>query len=167
VEAGKRNTVPAKQKVAKCMVVGDSLLPNVGAEYAGIKVECFPWINTEPLHRVIERRVLGSPENVIIHVGTNGLTKTRNLDFVIREVYALVATTKKKLPNCRLVLSGVSRRSDVAWRRIWALNDRYDWVPNALGIIFVDSNSWIDDWDFARDELPLSGRGTRRLGATI
>jgi hypothetical protein len=33
VEAGKRKTVPAKQKVAKCMVVGDSLLHNVGAEH--------------------------------------------------------------------------------------------------------------------------------------
>ena len=30
---GKRDTVHAKEKVAKCMVVGDSMLRNVGAEH--------------------------------------------------------------------------------------------------------------------------------------
>ena len=42
------------------------------------------------------------------------LRTTRNLDFLMGEVYALAATVKKKLPNCRLVLSGVLRRSDTS-----------------------------------------------------
>ena len=79
------------------------------------------------------------------------------------EVYALVSMAKKKLPNCRFVLSGVFRRRDVLWRRIGALNDRFDWVANALGLTFVDPNSWIEDGDFARDGLHLNGRGKRRL----
>jgi hypothetical protein len=54
--------VPTKQKVTKSMVVSDSVLRNVGAERADMKVECIPGINTEQLHRVIERRDLGSPE---------------------------------------------------------------------------------------------------------
>ena len=86
---GKRNTVPAKQKVAECMVVGDSMLCNVGAEHADMKAECFPGNKTEQLHRVMEKRDLGSPKTVIIHVGTNDLRTTRNPDFVMREVYAL------------------------------------------------------------------------------
>jgi hypothetical protein len=92
------------------------------------------------------------------------LRKTRNLDLVVGEVDALVATAKKKLPNCRLVLSGVLQCRDVAWRRIGALNDRYDWVANTLRITFVGPNSWIEDWDFARDGLHLNGKGKRRLG---
>jgi hypothetical protein len=151
VEAGKRNTVPAKQKLANCMVVGDSFLRNVEAEHADMKVQCFPGLSTEQLHSVIERMDIGSPETVIIHVGTNDLRKTKNVKFLTGEVYSLVATAKKELPNCRLVLSGVLKRRDVAWRRIGALSDRYDWVANALGITFVDRNSWIEDWDFARD----------------
>ena len=75
VETGKRNSVADKQIVAKCIVVGDSLLRNVGAEQEGMNVECFPGINTEQLHRVMERRDLASPETVIIHVGTNDLKK--------------------------------------------------------------------------------------------
>jgi hypothetical protein len=44
------------------------------------------------------------------------------------------------------------------------LNDRFNWRARALGITFVDPNSWIDDGDFARDGLYLNGRGKRRLG---
>jgi hypothetical protein len=161
VEAGKRDTVPAKQV---CVVVGDSMLRNVGAEHTDMMVECFPGIRTEQLHRVIEKRDLGSPETVIIHVGTHDLRAMKNLEFLMGEVYALVSTAKGKLLNCRLVLSGVLRGRDVSWRRIGALNDRFEWVANALEITFVDPKSWIQDGDFARDGLHLNGRGKRRLG---
>jgi len=75
-----------------------------------------------------------------------------------------VATAKRKLPKCRLFLSGVLRRRYVSWRRIGALNDGYDRLKNALGLTFVVPNSWIEDGDFARDWLHLKGRGKRRLG---
>ena len=67
------------------------------------------------------KRDLVSPHTVIIHVGANDLRTTRNLDFVTGEGYAFVCTAKKKIPNCRLILSGVLRRRDVSWRRIGAL----------------------------------------------
>jgi len=97
-------------------------------------------------------------------VGTIDLRTTRNLDFVMGEVYALVATAKRKLLNCRLVLSGVLQRRDGSWqhtgalndrfdwRRTGALNDRFNWVANALGLNFVDLNSWIEDGDFTASE---------------
>jgi hypothetical protein len=44
-----------------------------------------------------------------------------------------------------------------------ALNDRFDWVAKALGLTFVDPNSWIEEGDFARG-LYLNGRGKIRLG---
>jgi hypothetical protein len=49
------------------------------------------------------------------------------------EEYALVTMAEVKCPNCWLVLSGVLRRSDVSWRRIGALNDRFDWIARAHG----------------------------------
>jgi lysophospholipase L1-like esterase len=154
--------MPTKQKITKCVVVGDSALRNVGAEDADM--ECFPGIKTEHLHRVMEKRGLGCPETVIIRVGTNDLRTTRNVDIVMEEVYALVSTAKKKLPNCRLVLSGVLRHRDVKCRRIGTLNDTVDRVANALGLTFVDPNNWIEDRNFARDGLHLNRRGKRRLG---
>ena len=56
------------------------------------------------------------------------------------------------------------RRRDMSWRRIGALNDRMEWIAENFRITFVDSNSWIEDEDFARDGLHLNGRGKNRLG---
>jgi hypothetical protein len=58
--AGKRDTVYAKQKLAKCLVVCDSVLHNVGAEHEDMMVEGFLGIKAKQLHRVIEKRELGS-----------------------------------------------------------------------------------------------------------
>ena len=44
---GERDTMPTKQNVAKCIVVGDSIVRNVGAEHADMKVEFFPEIKSE------------------------------------------------------------------------------------------------------------------------
>ena len=162
--AGKRVLVLANYKATKLMVIGDSMVRNVGTEQAEMRVECFPGIKTEQLHRVMDKADLGSPETVIFHVGTNDLKATGNLDRVMGEVYDLVATVKKKIPNSRLVLGGVIRRRDTSWRRIRALNDRLEWTAEAFGLTFVDPNSWLEDSDLARDGLHLNGRGKKRLG---
>jgi hypothetical protein len=52
--------VYVKQKLAKYLVVGDSVLHNVGAEQEDMMVECFLGIKAEQLLRVIEKRELGS-----------------------------------------------------------------------------------------------------------
>ena len=150
------------QKV-KCMVVGDSIVRNVGSEHADMKVECFPGIKAKQLHRVMERGDLDCAETLIIHVCTNDLGTTRNLDFIMGEVYSLVADAKKRLPKCKLVLSGVLRRRDVSCRRIGVLNDRLAWVANAVGLTFVDPNSWVEEDDFVGDGVHLNGRGKRHL----
>jgi hypothetical protein len=104
VGAGKRDTVPAKQKSAKFMVVGDSVVRGVGAEHTEMIVECFLGIRTEQLHKVVDKRDIGSPETIIIHVGTNDLRTAAYLDLVMGEVYTLITTAEVKHANCRLVL---------------------------------------------------------------
>jgi hypothetical protein len=162
---GNKDSMPTNHRETKCMVVGDSLVRDVGVGYADMKVECFPGIKTYQLHRVMERRELDSAETLIIHVGTNDLRSTRNLDLLMGEAYDLVTNVKKKLPNCKLVLSGVLRRRDVSWKRIGALNYRLDWVANAVGLTFVDPNSWIEEGDFSRDGVHLTSRGKGHLGS--
>jgi hypothetical protein len=60
--SGDKGSMLTKQRIVKCMVGGDSLVRNVGAEHADMKVECFPGIKTEQLHRVMEGRELDSAE---------------------------------------------------------------------------------------------------------
>jgi hypothetical protein len=45
---------------------------------------------------VIQKRDVGSPETVIIHVGTIDMTATRNLDFVMAEVRICVGVYGKE-----------------------------------------------------------------------
>ena len=78
-----------------------------------MKAECFPGIRTEQLHRVLDNRDIGTPDTVVIHVGTNDLKRWVNLDYVTGEVYSLVNETKLKFPQSKIVLSGVQRRTGV------------------------------------------------------
>ena len=61
------------RKGGECLVLGDSIICNVGSECLRVKVECFLGIRTQHLHTVIENKDLGNPDTVVIHVGTNDL----------------------------------------------------------------------------------------------
>jgi len=163
-DVGKGDTVTVKPVREKCLVLGDSIVRNVGAEKPNMRVECFPGIRADQLRRVMENRDLGHSDTVVIHVGTNDVRRSRNLDYVMGEVYDLVNTAKAKFPGSRLVLSGVLRNKGVTWRRVGAVNDRLEWVASNLGATFVDPNSWIRDVDFGRDGLHLNRNGARQLG---
>jgi hypothetical protein len=160
----KQAVTNVKAGESKCLVLGDSIIRNVGVDKSDIKVECFPGIRAEQLRAVMERKMLGCPDTVILHVGTNDVRGSRNLDYIMGEVYDLVNTAKAKFPGSRLVLSGVLRSNGVSWRRVGAANDRFEWVATVLGATFVDPNSWIRDNDFCRDGLHLSRRGAGQLG---
>jgi len=41
-DVGKRDTVMVKPVVEKCLVLGDSIVRNAGAEKPNMRVECFP-----------------------------------------------------------------------------------------------------------------------------
>lgn len=158
------STRKEQHESVQCLVVGDSIIRNVGTGQSNMTAECFPGIRTEQLHRVLDNSDLGTPDTVIIHVGTNDLNRYVNLDYVMGKVYSLVDKAKVKFPKSKIVLSGVLRRTDLSWRRIGALNDRYEWIAKTLGVTFVDPNSWLEDWDFARDGVHINRRGARRLG---
>jgi hypothetical protein len=163
-EVGKGDIAMVKPMVEKCLVLGDSIVRNFGAEKPNMRVECFPGIRADQLRRVIENRNLGYSDTVVIHVRTNNVRRSRNLDYIMGEVYDLVYTAKAKFPGSRLVLSGVLRSRGVNWRHVGAANNRLEWVARNLGATFVDPNSWIWDVDFGKDGLHLNRNGVRQLG---
>ena len=162
-EIGRRDTGQGHLKGGECLVMGDWIIRNVGTECSDMKFECFPGIRTEQLHRVNENKDLGSPDTIVIRIGTNGLRITLNIDYNMGDVYDFVNSEKTKFSTSR-VLSGVLRRRDVSWQRIGAVNSRYEWVAKTLGVIFVDQNDWVEDWDFGRDGLHINRRGAGHLG---
>jgi hypothetical protein len=49
----KRDMVTVKTGVEKWLVLGDSIVRNVGAERSNMRVECFPGIRSDQLRRVL------------------------------------------------------------------------------------------------------------------
>jgi hypothetical protein len=74
---------------------------------------------------------------------------------------------KKQFSTSRLVLSGVLRRRDVSWQRIEAENSRYKMIAQSLVVTFVDPNSWVNDWDFGRDDLHINRRRARHVYSRV
>jgi hypothetical protein len=144
-------------------VLGNSIVRNVAAKYSNIGVECFPGIRGNQLRRVMENRDLGCSDDVIC-VGTNDVRRSRNLDYIVGEVYDLVNTAKAIIPGSRLVFSGVLRSKGVKWWRVGAANDRLEWADSNLGGTFMYPYSWIRDEDFGRDGLHLDRNGARQHG---
>lgn len=123
-EVGRCDKVQGHHEGEKCLGLGDLVIRNVGTEHRNMVVECFPGIRTDQLHIIVVNRDLGNPDTVVIHVGTNGLRRVVNLDYVMLEVYTLVNMAKSKLPKFRLVLSGILWCRDVSWQHISARNNR-------------------------------------------
>jgi hypothetical protein len=70
------------------------VIRNAGAGKSNMRIECFPEIGADKLRRVKENRDLGYSHSVVIHVGTNDVRRSRNLDYIMGEVYVLVNTEK-------------------------------------------------------------------------
>jgi hypothetical protein len=60
--------VDVKPGGAECLVLGDSIVRNVGAANANTRVECFPGIRDDQLRRVMENIYFGRSDSVVIHV---------------------------------------------------------------------------------------------------
>jgi hypothetical protein len=71
----------------KCLALADSVIRHVGTESSDMMVECFPGIRTKQRHTVTDNRNLS--QYTVIHVGTNDLRRTSDLDCVMGEVYSL------------------------------------------------------------------------------
>ena len=54
---GNGDKVTVKPVSEKCLVLGDSIVRNVGTEKPNMRVECFPGIRADQLRRVVENRL--------------------------------------------------------------------------------------------------------------
>jgi len=54
-EAGRQDTVPCDHKGGECLVLGNSIMRNVGSECSDMKAECFPGIRKEQCMQSLKR----------------------------------------------------------------------------------------------------------------
>ena len=109
---GKGDKVTVKPVRENCLVLGESILRNDGAEKKR-RGACFPGNRADRLQRVMENKNFGHSGDLVIHVGSNDVRRYRNLDYIMGDVYDLVNTVKAKFSGSRLVFSGVLRSKGV------------------------------------------------------
>lgn len=63
-ESDKRGTAPVKHEGKNWLVLGDSIVRNVGTEHSNMTAEGFPGIRTEQLYRFMENRNLEDPDTI-------------------------------------------------------------------------------------------------------
>ena len=85
-EAGNGEKVQGHPNDGEILVLGDSIIRNMGTDCPDFKVGCFLGITLEQLLRVIEQRDLGNSNTVVIHVGTNDIKRTKNLYYVMGDI---------------------------------------------------------------------------------
>jgi hypothetical protein len=111
--AGRQDTVPGHLKGGECLVLGNSIMQNVGTECSNMRVECFLGIRMEQLHRVTETTDLGKPRHSHYPCRYKQLKRTGNLNYVMGDVHDLANTAKTKFSTSKVVLSGVFWRRNV------------------------------------------------------
>lgn len=128
------------------LVIGDSLLRNTWRvmKGAGVTVKCLPGIDIEGLSEIVEEMdVNPSVESVYLHVGTNNLSKSPSSDYITGDMWHLVRKVNEKLPNAKVIVSGILRRRDVKNLKTDQMNRDLQWMCEKSGVSFLDVNPFL------------------------
>ena len=97
----------------KVIVVGDSLLNGINerglSKDFNVKVNNIPGGTSETVLDKVEELVKCKPSSLIVHAGTNDLTKGRN---VLNNVKKIVKEVKRISPNTKIAFSSITIRKD-------------------------------------------------------
>jgi hypothetical protein len=115
---GRSDNVQGHAKDGERLVLGDSIIRSVGTECPDLRIGRYSGIRTEQLQRVIEKRDHGSPDALVIHVGTDDIKRTGNLDHVMGDVYDVINMAKTKFTATRVVFKWYTEKK----RRVVAAN---------------------------------------------
>lgn len=172
---GKYENIEKNEKnTNELLILGDSILKHVNVMgkdtqvtkmyMPGLKIEdtAKVWINYNKQKGKI-------PDVTIIHVGTNNITTFQrhitNKNMIKDEYRKMITEIKMQNANSKIVMSVLLRRSDVNREDINDVNEDLHKIAIEQKIHFVDPNSWLDDFCFARDGLYTNKKGSVRLSA--
>lgn len=148
-------------------IEGDSMIRGAGerCEREGCQVSVYPGIKINELTKQICRKQEeeNEPEVLLIHVGTNNITKKRAKVHLVAEIDDLINTVRVKWGKTRWVVGGLVYRNNVFDSTIDKLNDGIKWLCEDKGAVFYDPNTRLNKNDTARDGIHLNHRGGCQL----
>ena len=163
-----------RQSAKKVLMIGDSILHGVNLK--GIKNNVHKHsvsgatVNT--LIRDIEMYDLTQFDTVIVYIGGNDLSRTRDIELIEEKYDQLIALIKTRNNQCKVILSKIAPREDVDVNLINLIVER---LVNHHKIEYVDAYNAFHDRNGKlllhylneTDRIHLSRSGTKRLLATF
>ena len=147
-------------------IIGDSMVKHITgsgiSENDQVQVKTYPGATTDDIIDYIKPTIRQKPEIVIIHSGTNDLTKDVNTMSSVRKVLAAVKEIGTK-GNIKLGFSGIVARGDKNKEEDFAItNNRLEKYCKGNEFFFIN-NSNIDVSCLNKSKLHLNRKGTHYL----
>ena len=168
----KEQKVVSEKKQSKNMIVcGDSILNGVDGNGISTKkvravVRSFPGATTSDMIDFIKPLAKKKPDLMIIHAGTNDLTKD-NMDTV--ENFGIVLTEiKQESPDTEVILSSLCIRNDKpnVSKLVKPLNEKLKEFCDSNKIKFIN-NDKIDSSCLSKRKLHLNQKGLKNLALNM
>ena len=110
-----RSSSTKQQKKGTTFVVGESILAGIAekpiSRNRSVKVRIFPGATTHDMYDYLKHLLKKSPDNIILHVGTNNSMNETSRDILI-EILSLKNFIEKLCPTCEVIVSNLIYRSD-------------------------------------------------------
>lgn len=150
----------------RVIILGDSMVRNVGRCVEESVVYCYPGIRVKQLTQQVDE-INENPDVVMVHVGTNDIHSSPTPSHIMEDMRKLVTKARNKFEGAKVVISGLIHRHDVDFKYISAVNSCLEWICKEMDMLFVDGNVWIKESDISGDGLHFNRKGTLQFGKLL
>ena len=155
-----------------CLIIGDSILRDLDdSSFEDTIVKSISGGTVSSVFNELEKRKdLATFNNIIVHAGTNDISKNISVDESVASMEAIITRIMLKAPTAKVFISGVCPRTkDQVSDKVEILNAAFKDLASRLDCQFIDSgvhmtyrNGNIDNAQLV-DGLHLSARGVETL----
>ncbi len=108
------NDEPMTQESCDILIIGDSIIKGIEpAKFhaqRNTKIEVFRGGKIEDIANYFSKTSLRIKEQIIVHVGTNDVASSRNVDTILQDLESLNEKIKAKYPNVKIAISVILPR---------------------------------------------------------
>ena len=162
-----RSRSRSRPNLKPIVLIGDSIIKHIDPVKLSKKYvhkATFPGYTAEQIADSLESITIQHPSHVIIHAGTNNLTSTDTAESCADKIMNLVETTKRKFPNSKIAVSGITHRSDIdVTTKYTQVNEALKRSATTLKTFNFIDNSVIDQTGLNGSKLHLNAKGTALL----
>ena len=163
------NQDSAKEKREKIVITADSMLKGIHerglSKQQQVKIQNFPGGTSETILDVVDTLVTDKPDCIIVHAGTNDITKGINS---LNSVKKIVKKVKQTSPNTKVVFSSLITRKDKKDldKQVQDINNRLKNYCMQTNLDYIQNNN-IKEEHLGNKKLRLNKKGNTVFSSNL